>query len=121
MLNSSWIGDAVTGVGDGLFSGSVRVGVSNKTVETDPEFKKSSLSLSLPAGREDDSRSYARCSQYPHLWAIGRGFNYVFLGESPIGEGTTYCFLIQLPQRGRVEAEGKHASDSKSPAPCKGI
>lgn len=53
MLNSSWIGDSVTGVGDGLFSGSVRVGVSNKTVETDPECKKSSLSLSLPAGRED--------------------------------------------------------------------
>lgn len=53
MLNSLWIGDPVTGVGDGLFSGSVRFGASNKTVETDPEFKKSSLSLSLPAGRED--------------------------------------------------------------------
>lgn len=53
MLNSSWIGDAVAGVGDGLFSGSVRLGVSNKTVEIDPEFRKSSLSLSLPGGRED--------------------------------------------------------------------
>lgn len=53
MLNSSWIGGAVTGVGDGLFSGSVRLGVSSKTVETDPEFKKSSPSLSLPEGRED--------------------------------------------------------------------
>lgn len=50
-MNSSWIGDAVTGVGDGLFSGSVRLGVSNKPMETDPEFK-SSLSLSLPEGRE---------------------------------------------------------------------
>ena len=72
MLNSSWIGDAVTGVVDGLFSGSVRLGVSNKTVETDPEFRKSSLSLSLPEGREDgtcwlyfwihtDPHSHARC------------------------------------------------------------
>lgn len=53
-MNSSWIGDAVTGVGDGLFSGSARLGVSNKPVETDPEFK-SSFSLSLPEGGEHEN------------------------------------------------------------------
>lgn len=47
----------MTGVGDGLFSGSVRLGVSNKAVETDPEFKKSSPSLSLPEGRETEFTS----------------------------------------------------------------
>lgn len=73
-LNSSWIGDAVTGVGDGLFSGSVRLGVSNNPVETDPEFN-SSLSFSLPEGTEHGNLlvlqpcSHTSCSHRAQLWA----------------------------------------------------
>lgn len=99
-LNSSWIGDAVTGVGDGLFSGSVRLGVSNKTVETDPEFKKSSPSLSLPKGREERNLLALLLDTWwpllPHKAQLACSFMgqkgkrlglFFFLGQTTIGEG----------------------------------